>query len=161
MAAFLARAANYEGLSGPGLARAMAQDVRRWAPDGTVYFVGSETELPNVAGAFFDRRDFEVLARLDLPTPPPQDARTATGRGGRQGVGNRQPQPDQPDGLPGMAGQGPPGMMGGPPPRGASLGMGGGGRFRRGGQGPGMGGMQYQGEKQLIIARWRPPGPGA
>ncbi len=158
------RTARYEGLSGRELEQAVAEDIQSWAGDKDIWFVGSETQLENMAGAYFNQQSFEIVARVDLPDPPPQSnlmgRRGMFGMRGMPGAGNARrpgggartpdagapPQPPDRGGAPGTNR---------PPPPGGPQGMGG-GRPMGGppGMGGGMGMGSFQGEKQLVIARW-------
>jgi hypothetical protein len=137
-----AQMARYEGLSGTARERAIADDMRTWAQGRDIYFVGTESELQSMAGRYFNRQNFEIVARVDLPEPPQELG--MPGMGGRPGMGRGGPR------------GGPPGM-GGPPGIGGRPGMA--GPQRMGGRPPMGGGMgigSFQGEKQLVIAKWTP-----
>jgi hypothetical protein len=133
-----AQAAPYEGLSGLGRERAVAMDIQAWANGAGVFFVGTEAELSNATGAYFNSENFQVIARVALPDPPDQPGPFGLLRGGGR--------------MAGQGGQGPgPGAMAG---RGGPAGMRGMGGMRRMG---GMLGMGFlRGEKELVIARWTP-----
>lgn len=175
------RTARYENLSGKALEKAVKDDLQAWAGDGNIWFVGSESQLENMTGAYFNPRSFEIVARVGLPDPPQQmnmadrrgmfgarrptggndprgttDALRATNRRGAWGDRRASPTGGQPDagrGVgPGMPPVGgAPGMPGGMPPMGGAPGMPG-GMFPMGGMG-GMGG-DFRGEKELVIAKW-------
>jgi hypothetical protein len=123
-----AQVARYEGLSGAALERAIADDMRTWSQGRDIYFVGSESELESMVGRYFNRQNFEIVARVDLPEPPQELG--MPGMGGRPGMGRTGPVGGGP---PGMVGArrvgGPPGMagpqrMGGRPPMGGGMGIG-------------------------------------
>jgi 4-amino-4-deoxy-L-arabinose transferase-like glycosyltransferase len=151
-----ARTARYEGLSGQPLERAIAEDIHKWSRDGSIWFVGSEAELQNMAGSYFNQRNFEIIARVDLPDPPQQLSMARMG--GMPGmrrmsnIGDTRRRGDMPR-MPDMGGPqgmnrmqpmgGPPGMGRGRPPMGGPPGMAG-----------GMGAGSLQGEKQVVIAKW-------
>ena len=150
-----ARTARYEGLSGQALERAIAEDIHKWSGDGSIWFVGAEAELQNMAGSYFNQRNFEIIARVDLPDPPQQlsmaGMRGMPGMRRMPGVGDtrrmvdmaRMPDMGGPQGMNRMQPMGgPPGIGGGMPPMGGPPGRG------------GIGAGSLQGEKQAVIAKW-------
>jgi hypothetical protein len=63
--------AEYEGLRPLERERALKDDVLDYADGRQIIYVGTETELENMRGAYFHPDNFHVLARTPLPTPPP------------------------------------------------------------------------------------------
>lgn len=132
--------AKYEGLSGQALTQALGEDIRKWAAGGTVYFIGTETELQNMSDTYFRKQKYSIVEKIELPEAP-KDMTMQRRGGGMRRPGNMARMPP--------AG-GPPDMQG--PGRNNGF-------FRRmqGGGPPGGGGMgmfSFQGEKNLVIAKW-------
>ena len=160
----------YEGLRPYEIEDAVAQDITAWVGDHKVYMIGTQADLEELRGSAFNSRAFTIVARVALPTAPPQ-----TSRGGPGGMGG---------GPPGMGGgppdQGGPGGMGGPPDDGFGprdrFGQGGrmggpggtsrsrgssrrgaqGGRSRRRGGGCAGSFNFLDGATELVIAEWDP-----
>jgi hypothetical protein len=95
----------YAGQGPFGRERAIAYDLREWAGDSAVYFVGSEDEMQRLAPSYLGGRYLEVAARIPMPEPP-DDERPAAGR--RPLADRRLPGGPGPDSLPGLAAR-PPG----------------------------------------------------
>lgn len=141
------QAEKYKDLTPRERERKVAEDIRAWAGEHKVYFVGTQREIDGMRGELFGPRSFAVLARIPLPeprTPSPQD-----GAMGGPGPG--------PGAALGPPGGGPPRPFGPgpgfPPPGGAAPGV----PPRFGGPG-GPAGMGYlSGDKEIVIAQWTPP----
>lgn len=141
--------AKYAGMTDQEREDAVAQDLRAWAGEGRVLFVGTEEELAAVGRRPFSRRQFRVLAHVALPESPPE--REPSRWGGRPGRGG---------------GPGPPPMAGVPPQqRGGMMVPGGFPPAGMGGRGPGrmMGGRRrlrggmfanFAGIEDVVVAEW-------
>ena len=139
--------AKYAGMTNREREQAVAQDLRAWAGEGRVLFVGTEDELAAVGGWRFSRRQFRVLARVALPAPPPEpESSRRMGRPGRGRGGGPPPMRGMPPGGPmmGPGGFAPGGMGGGRPNRMM------GGRRRPGG-GPFA---NFMGIEEVVVAEW-------
>ncbi len=148
--------AKYEGLSGMALSSAISEDICSWSSDGNIYYIGSENELQNISNNYFRNFKYEIVSKIELPEQP-QDM--SAGRRGFMGNRSRRQGGDM---IP------PQGGPGGAPPGGGAFQPGGrfGGMDRRqqffnppGGMGGGgMGMNSLQGEKYLVIAKWKTKG---
>jgi hypothetical protein len=84
----------YEGLSGPALEKAIAEDIRAWAHGADVYFVCGEADLAKMAGPCFTPASLKVVARIDL-----RGARRGLGRGEPSGVPTQGGEPQNGDNV--------------------------------------------------------------
>ncbi|OGV42017.1 MAG: hypothetical protein A2X48_19110 [Lentisphaerae bacterium GWF2_49_21] len=138
--------AKYEGLSRQDLAQALAEDIRKWSDGGSIYFVGTETELQNMSDTYFKKQKYDIVEKIELPEAPKEMSTNRRGGGMRRpGDMARMPPPGAPPGM--QDPQGPGRIFG---------------NFRRGGGFPpgggGMGMASLQGEKTLVIAKWEVTG---
>lgn len=133
---------------------AIVKDLRQWAGDGTVYFVGTEDELERLRGRYFTPEAFTVVARVKLPEEPAflKDRRAGRpgGPGGPDGPGrpggpDAQRRPGGPDGPEGDRSTRR--RPGGEQPDGPA-------RRRRPGGGGGPGRGFASGAEEVIIATW-------
>ncbi|OGV82607.1 MAG: hypothetical protein A3K18_08170 [Lentisphaerae bacterium RIFOXYA12_64_32] len=178
-----AQTAKYEGLRPGEREKAFADDVRAWAGEEKVFYIGTEEDIANMQGAWFHPDNFKVIARLPLPEAPKLPNRGGMDGGGPPGGmqgppgagpapdGQGPQPPDQPGMGPGQPDAGPP--DGGPDRPAAAGGVGQQDRLfgragaqpggmARGRGGPGGGGgmlarMDFvHGAKELVIAEWHP-----
>ncbi len=62
----------YAGQGLFGRERAIAYDLREWAADAPVYFVGSDEEMQRLAPSYFGGKHLRIVARVPMP-PAPSD----------------------------------------------------------------------------------------
>jgi hypothetical protein len=77
-----AQTAPCEGPSGIARERAVVKDIQAWADGGDMYFVGTEAEAANMAGAYFNSDNLQVIGRVALPEAPAE-----AGMAGAPGAG--------------------------------------------------------------------------
>lgn len=149
----------YRGLTLAEREKKIAGDVIKWAGGHKVYYVGTERDLQEMQGECFNRRYFQIIAKVSLPEAPPLQERGGFMGGMRFRFPADANRPGAPAGGPPDAAPGPPPPPGvGPPPAGLPDGAGpfgfrGGRRFR--GMGGGMFGLGFlAGEKEVVIAKW-------
>ncbi|MHC4915046.1 MAG: ArnT family glycosyltransferase [Planctomycetota bacterium] len=144
------RLEKYAGLSPQEQERKLAAELKKWAAEGKVYYLGTEEELAEMRGLFFNPQAFKVIAREKLPEAPPMPE--ARRRPGRRGA----PPPRDPGAAGGPGGRARPAA-----PDGGKDAPRGGRRFpgRRGRRG-GLRGNPFGDAKELVIAEWsyRPEG---
>ncbi|MEW6356156.1 MAG: glycosyltransferase family 39 protein [Planctomycetota bacterium] len=158
------RAEKYRGMDPWDQEYEIAHSLHQWAGNGKVYYLGTEKELGEMQGLWFNNKAFKVMARIPLPEAPPRPEPD-----GMMGGGFRRPRRgDGPPGPPGGPdGIGPPGGGFPMPPGGPGFGPPGGdmrppfGPFgdRRRGMGGPMGGPMGRMSslleaKEMIIAEW-------
>ena len=79
------RAEMYDGLRPFGRERAVAWDIREWAGDSTVYYVGSAEQIQQMRGFYFNPEHFKIIKRIRLPELPETKERRSGFRPGPPG----------------------------------------------------------------------------
>ena len=75
-------AEKYSGLPADERERAIARDIRKWAGEHKVYFVGTDAEIERFRGVCFNSWCFKTVARVALPQAPPEPLKQAGPRFG-------------------------------------------------------------------------------
>jgi hypothetical protein len=74
-----AQGEHYSDLHPFGRERAVAYDIREWAGDSPVYFVGATDELNMLSRFYFQPEQFRTVATVQMPAPDDEIGRQAPG----------------------------------------------------------------------------------
>ena len=106
------QAEKYSGLRPFGRERQVAVDIRKWAGEQKVYFVGPLQDIKRMVGYYFNADTLKTVARIELPDAPELPVREGMGgagmmrtqRDGGRGADALGRLADAADGLGGLAG---------------------------------------------------------